>query len=241
MKYLIMGRSGTGKDTLAKELKTYGLKEVLSYTTRPKRTPDENTHTFITSDMADDFPDKVASTTINGYDYFATKQQVEEADFYVIDPNGLKVLSKMMPETSFHIIYVKSDSKKCKEMAVTRSMDPEKESAIYDSRRADEDAQFSEFEKLLEVEDALPQNCSVVQIVENDYKESTLRRWADYFIRSKWTFDHLTDIVKYCAEHGILEQTNPEHIPDELFVDILLLSPEAFSGIVQEYWLFSCM
>ena len=46
--FLIVGRSGTGKDTLASYLeKFYGLKNALTYTTRPMRTENEKTHHFV--------------------------------------------------------------------------------------------------------------------------------------------------------------------------------------------------
>ena len=41
---LIAGRTGAGKDTLVKELINREFRGVKSYTTRPKRTPDEDTH-----------------------------------------------------------------------------------------------------------------------------------------------------------------------------------------------------
>ena len=36
--------------------------------------------------------DRVTETVINGYQYFATREQFDECDVYVIDPNGLSDL-----------------------------------------------------------------------------------------------------------------------------------------------------
>ena len=48
-KILLVGKSGSGKNTVQDYLvKKYGLKPLLSYTTRAKRYPEEDTHTFIT-------------------------------------------------------------------------------------------------------------------------------------------------------------------------------------------------
>ena len=93
MLYLLVGESGSGKTTLAKYLQDhYGLKVLESYTTRPKRSPDETGHIFITKDEADYIMihDKiVADTKFDGNIYFATQDQVEEADVYIVDPAGL--------------------------------------------------------------------------------------------------------------------------------------------------------
>ena len=87
MKILIIGRSGSGKSTLANYLtEKYGLKQLESYATRPMRVKNEKGHRFITPEEAKNFTDRVAETVINGYEYFATRQQVDECDVYVIDP-----------------------------------------------------------------------------------------------------------------------------------------------------------
>lgn len=90
---LIEGKSGTGKTTVAEILEEkYGLKQIKSYTTRKKRYPEENCHTFITQEEYDliNPEDMVAKTVFSGNRYCATKQQVEENDIYVIDPAGIK-------------------------------------------------------------------------------------------------------------------------------------------------------
>lgn len=84
---LLVGKSGAGKDSVARKLTAlYGLKQLKSFTTRPKRTPDEDCHTFVerlpTGHM-------VAYTKFNGFEYCATQNQVEENDIYIIDPDGV--------------------------------------------------------------------------------------------------------------------------------------------------------
>ena len=47
--YLIVGKSGSGKDTVINKVcELFNYTKVISYTTRPMRTPDENTHIFVT-------------------------------------------------------------------------------------------------------------------------------------------------------------------------------------------------
>lgn len=87
----IVGRSGSGKTTVAEYLEElYGLKSIQSYTTRPKRHPNETGHTFVTQEEFDEIlKDSVADNYYNGYGYAATKAQIEENDIYVVDIPGL--------------------------------------------------------------------------------------------------------------------------------------------------------
>lgn len=90
----IIGVSGSGKSTIVNRLeRKYGYKSVRSYTTRPIRENDDKdiyTHTFISSEEVENYKDNiVAYNKYNGYEYFATQQQIDEADLYVTDIIGL--------------------------------------------------------------------------------------------------------------------------------------------------------
>ena len=154
MKFLIVGRTATGKDTLASLLTyKYGWTFVKSMTTRPKRYAEEDTHEFVSAAYAKSIPisDKVAFTEINGYEYFATREQVKSADAYIIDPNGVKVLLEKMPEENFIIVYLIPKDKYTQRLkAIGRGENKDVESEIFESRYDSEDAQFTEFETLLD-------------------------------------------------------------------------------------------
>lgn len=91
---LLVGKSGVGKSTLAQYMvEHYGWKEVLSYTTRPPRYSDEDTHLFIDDARFDELErteNICAYTEFDGYRYGATDTQVDKADIYVIDPDGVE-------------------------------------------------------------------------------------------------------------------------------------------------------
>lgn len=82
---LLIGKSGTGKTT---EAELSGLPCVQSYTTRPKRFPDESGHIFVTPSEFPLASDMVAYTRFAGYEYCATHDQIEHNALYVIDPDG---------------------------------------------------------------------------------------------------------------------------------------------------------
>lgn len=87
---LIVGESGSGKSTICDELtKRYDLKQVKSYTTRPRRNKNEDGHTFISDEEFDRLENICAYTYFDKYRYCATKAQVDNADLYIIDPYGV--------------------------------------------------------------------------------------------------------------------------------------------------------
>lgn len=91
---LLMGRSGSGKSTIADILERKYSKTMLrSYTTRPPRFNDD-THIFISEHEFQHLEDIVAYTEFDGYRYAATTQQVNESDVYVIDPVGVKTFKE---------------------------------------------------------------------------------------------------------------------------------------------------
>lgn len=110
----IIGSSGSGKSTIANRLEgKYGYKSVKSYTTRPIRDDekDTQTHTFISSAEVQKFKDDMAAyNKYNGYEYFATKQQLDSADLYVVDKPGLAQLRKNYKGKDIIAVYIKCDS-----------------------------------------------------------------------------------------------------------------------------------
>ena len=149
---LIVGRTGSGKDTYAKELERLGLKGICSYTTRPRRQGEGDTHIFIKESEVNDYPDKIAITNINGYTYFATVQQFKKADFYIIDPDGIDYLNKNFPELDYRIVYIYADYQVRRERVVNRVFNAEAqllEGKVFVDRNQSEDGQFSGFENSL--------------------------------------------------------------------------------------------
>lgn len=65
-----------------------------SYTTRPKRTPNETGHTFVSDDEFNNLENICAYGEFGGYKYCATKEQVDNSDIYVIDAQGVEYFKK---------------------------------------------------------------------------------------------------------------------------------------------------
>lgn len=117
MKPLIacLGVSGSGKTTLANKLaKKYGYSVLKSYTTRPPRENDDadlSSHTFCTLEDAEKMKGEIiCSNWFNNNYYFATKNQIDSADLYVLDVKGLKDLYKNYYNKPIISIFLDVDS-----------------------------------------------------------------------------------------------------------------------------------
>jgi guanylate kinase len=85
--YCLVGRSGSGKTTIAKTLeKDYNV--IHSYTTRPPREPGEWGHIFVDRYPPEHVPGTIAYNYFDGYEYWAINEQVKGTTIYIIDPPG---------------------------------------------------------------------------------------------------------------------------------------------------------
>jgi dephospho-CoA kinase len=198
MKFLIVGRTGSGKDYLAEQLSKRGYKILKSYTTRERRTSNEDTHIFINKDEAIKYKDRIAETKIGDIEYFATKQQLLDNDIYVIDPKGLYVLLNKMPKEKFVIIYVSSLTQSRIDRAIERVKDSETyNDAIYKITIRDkaENEQFTEFENVLNKHisinsrglltgylDLTKFNDYKVYVYPNSYSATYCKNWISSFL-----------------------------------------------------------
>lgn len=177
MKYLIVGRTAAGKDTLAHILEEeYGFRQVLSATTRPRRSPDEATHRFVTEAEAAAETDKVAQTRIGDYLYYATRADVEAADLYIIDPPGMMQLARAMPEEEFALIVVVARRLRRAEAFALRArqgnpfLTSKEALEMFNERDTQEASRFSELEKACIDQtrpEGLPENVSSPVVVPN--------------------------------------------------------------------------
>ena len=105
---LIVGRSGSGKTTIANKLsEKYGMKQVISLTDRPKRNEQEAGHIFVsTEEMLDilkksenageNLEDRIVGYTFfDQHHYCARMKDLDGKAVYVIDPKGIELLKSL--------------------------------------------------------------------------------------------------------------------------------------------------
>lgn len=183
---LLVGKSAAGKDTVAERLEERGFHSVISHTTRPRRGADDVRHVFVGDDEADVLiRDAVATTTINGYRYFATADDMRAADVYVIDPNGVDELLANLPDMEFRIVYIDADDAERRRKAISRADDPEEAARVFDKRDADESPEFDAFRRRITLavtdgceEAGFPKNVTGFAICRNGYRPEDIDRIA---------------------------------------------------------------
>lgn len=138
-----MGESGAGKDTFAKRLcDELGLKQIISYATRPQRPGESGTHIFVDNNVYENMKEanKIAAyTNIDGYHYWTTIEQLYENDVYIIDPFGVKILEDMgLTDLDICTIYINVPFEVRLDRALKRGDDIE----VFASRTVSETEQF---------------------------------------------------------------------------------------------------
>lgn len=161
---LFVGPSGSGKTTVANILSDkYKLRSLSSFTTRPRRYDGETGHDFITyEDYLSMMMDGklVAYTEINGNFYGATKEAVDDAEIYVVDPYGAVQLRRLYHEPrTLCYVYFDCDEETCKGRMVARGTAEEIEQRkLEDSKiRADNEEASKYFRHYRVTNDKTPQ------------------------------------------------------------------------------------
>ncbi len=115
-KIIIAGRAHSGKTRLAGFLsEELGLKLLKTCTTRPRRTPDEDTYHFYTEAEAAGIPEseKLFRTfAVDGYERWAGKSEFLEAGIAVLDMTGVPQAVRLWQAYGYSvcIIYVAADT-----------------------------------------------------------------------------------------------------------------------------------
>lgn len=174
----ILGRSGSGKNYIANKLERRGFASVKSYTTRPIRQDDPNdinTHLFISPDRVNEYVDDiVADTYFNGAYYFATRQQLNEADIYILDKAGLIQLYRKYHDRDILAFYIDCDSSICAERMSKRG---DSDEAIMSRLQYDAEA-FRGVEELCDfvVNNETQDNANrIVDYIENTFEFYRMR------------------------------------------------------------------
>lgn len=119
--YLIVGPSGVGKTTIAKELtKRFGYFQVRSYTTRPPRFESEAGYIFLNHQEFSALPQKIAHVTFNGYEYATTSQTLDNNDIYIVEPSGVKEVAEQYKNRPVYVIGLITSEETLKERMLNR-------------------------------------------------------------------------------------------------------------------------
>lgn len=122
MIYVLIGKSCAGKDYIASKLTNFGLKRVVTYTTRPKRKnekegvnyhyiPRQEFEVLISSGF---FAEWRSYDTVDGLWYYGSSVDSYDTDedrFIILNPEGFRQIKKILSEDMVKSIYVYSNIK----------------------------------------------------------------------------------------------------------------------------------
>lgn len=124
-KIVLVGKSCSGKSTLANKLNELNLTPQLSTTTRPKRDYEANgiDYNFITKDEFFNLKNSfnfVEWDNFNGWYYGLTVEDYKNADILILTPRGLKKYLTRFGKEAYLIIYLESSTSIRKERIENR-------------------------------------------------------------------------------------------------------------------------
>lgn len=145
----ILGKTACGKDSIVKKLcERTKLTAITSYTTRPRRENEEDTHIFTTEDVYEQMQSEgkiAAYTNIAGYYYWTTIDQLYTHDIYIIDFVGLNKLRELnLPNIRFVTVFINTPDFMREERALKKRKD---DRFAFRKRNLDESSQFREMLK----------------------------------------------------------------------------------------------
>jgi guanylate kinase len=134
------------------------MTELPSYTTRPKRYPEEEGHLFVSKADFDKLGNRVAYVEYDGFEYCATAEQLMVSDLLTIDPQGLLYYRKHCPKSvKYYIVYITVNSNERRHRMLSRGdpLDKVNKRLYYDNEL------FKGFDKVADI-----------VIENNDYSET---------------------------------------------------------------------
>ena len=189
MMILIMGRTGSGKNTAAAM-----LKNMIKNATNLKLT-----ETHFNNGVFED----------------------ETANICIVSPDQLSEIIAHYTHMMFIVVYMKATSDDDRKFNYIRKMitntPSDKELLLRYEREFDdmdekEDASFCQFEEKYYNEDSdsinLPLNIHMIQLVENDYSQSSLLQKLIYVCHQYLLYKKLVPVIKEAADLGIILWAN---------------------------------
>ncbi|MCK9575381.1 MAG: hypothetical protein WC979_00895 [Candidatus Pacearchaeota archaeon] len=112
-KIVLVGKSCSGKSTIAMELEKFGFKGQLSTTSRPMRDYEKQNvdYRFVSKEQFEDnikLGSFVEVDNFNGWYYGLTHEDFNAADVLLLTPRGLQKYLDIMPRENFIIIYIET-------------------------------------------------------------------------------------------------------------------------------------
>lgn len=163
--FLLVGKSGSGKDTIADLLlRLFGIKKVKSVATRNPRYEGEDTYYFV-SDEEYDAANLCQHVIFSGCRYGAAVEEVNSSSLFAICPNGIPELLENYKHRPIVAIYLDTTDETRRERMTKRGDTPESVNT-----RINHDAKSF---------GSIPENVTTHTVNANEPLESVLQQVVD--------------------------------------------------------------
>ena len=214
--FFIVGKTRSGKDTIAKYLKeNHGVEPIVSYTTRPKRDNETDgvEHYFVSKEKMDELKNTdMIAYTINhktGIEYCGTSLDLKHGKWYsyIINPNGIKwfLANYKRNDIFFYIIYVDCPE----EYLYKRGYERGEDLYVFEKRLKSEKAEFDRFkdEYLLHINTYIDTS----KIEYEDMKDTTEK----IYLNASLVLSHQQEVQIREGDEGFISRT-PYYYPGDL-------------------------
>lgn len=211
LKFIVIGRIGSGRNFFQNLLETNGFKIAKSYTTRESAGDADRFHHFIDEDDIQGIENRVLETEHNGNKYFYTREELENADVIPVDPENVENLCNMFPDTPFHIISVMASNADRLSHAVTDAEDKLIAEEEFLTACEEENAAFCDIEDKMVQKQLNIDNLTMGHMVNNDFTDTSDSYNIIETLKTQVTMaKRLVTITNELIEAGCIEQ-NPEN------------------------------
>lgn len=211
LKYLLLGRTGAGREFFQKLLEKNGLVVAKSYTTREQRDENDTMHHFIDISQLNDY-NRLFETTHGDVAYFYTKDEIDNADIIPIDPENVNTMCAAYPDTTFRLIRITAFNDDRVKYAVANADDKLLAEADFLAVCEEEDAAFHEIETRMSSMSLNVDNILLGHVIENDFTDkSDIFEWPAKIVKSKRVFEKMLQIIDELRKADVLiynEETN---------------------------------
>ena len=205
LKYLLLGREGSGCEFFRKLLEKNKLKVARSFTTREQRDANDNMHYFISDEERGKIENRLFETEHNGNIYFYTREEIEECEIIPIDPQNVKEICKCFPDTAFRFIEIMASNEDRIKHAVAEAEDKITAEEDFIAMCEEENEAFCEFEDAAYNMNLNINNLLVGHIANNDFTENAdIFSWVDKIKDNMRVFKRVCAIVETLGKEKML-------------------------------------
>lgn len=248
MKFILIGKTSTGKHFMADKLAQQGLRIAASYTTNPDTPTGTGYPTVITPDMAANVPINekfmLFSPEPNTETYILHKD-LEEADVLILHPNDMPNLVGAVANESIYVLHMM-----CKDAQAQADIDAKngpRPGKTLKERQIEETPYYSKWEQDLAAKSTFGMTQMIAHNLENDYREETIDGYVMRLMATLKCRRNLSDIIQDCIEMKVIQLDDngnipmqysepKEHtagVPVDIFIDIMMLeSPVQLANLI---------